>query len=78
LVPDDSIAGLADRPAREARLLADILALERIEEALVEQALDAGRPVRRRSDADPTAILGIGWPTPEVVAPPEQMLRAAE
>jgi hypothetical protein len=60
-VGDRGIA-LADRPPREMALMRDLLALERIEEALVEIAVEAGRPVRRRSDADVMAVLQIAWP----------------
>jgi hypothetical protein len=69
---------LTERPAREAKLLADILELERIEEALIEQALDRGLPVRRRSDADPRAILGIGIGQRDVAEPDPPMAVAAE
>jgi hypothetical protein len=68
---------LADRPAVEMRLMERLLAAERIEEAIVEIAVEAGRPVRRRPDADVMAILGIGWPAPEESGAPETPLLAA-
>jgi hypothetical protein len=75
-VGDRGVA-LADRPPLEMRLTERLLAAERIEEALVEIAVEAGRPVRRRSDADVMAVLGIGWPTPEDTGVPESPVLAA-
>jgi hypothetical protein len=72
-VPDGAGIPLTERGPREAALLIQILRIERQEEALVEQILAAGRAVMRRRDVDPMALLGIGWPTPDV-----QPLQAAE
>lgn len=62
-IADDSTAlDSATRAMREDEIEKKILAAEREEEALVEQALAAGLKVSRRLDADPRAILGIDGP----------------
>lgn len=50
----------ADR--RREEIDAEVLALERQEEALIEQLEDGGEPVARRAEADPRAVLGLDEP----------------
>jgi hypothetical protein len=50
----------ATRGFREDELLAQILDIQRTEEALIEQAEAAGVFIQRRPDADPRAVLGVG------------------
>jgi hypothetical protein len=61
----DGIEGgppLADRPKLEAELRKQLLSAERDEEALIELAESQGDAgIERRSDANPHAVLGIGW-----------------
>jgi hypothetical protein len=54
-----------DRAARSAILEADLLAAERVEEMLVEMALDQNVEVHRRLNASPMALLGIAVRTAE-------------
>jgi hypothetical protein len=49
----------SERPGRIRELEREIEQLERIEEALVLRELAAGRPVERRSDASPAAVLQV-------------------
>ena len=65
-IADDYPQPLADgeRQARLAKLKADIRALERQEEAVIEAEEMAGNHIDRRPDADPVAVLGI----PDAVA----------
>jgi hypothetical protein len=50
-------APVNERPGRIAALEAKIAELEYVEEQLVLAELAAGRPVERRSDASPAAVL---------------------
>lgn len=61
LVPDRIEGALTDeqREQRLTKLRAELLRLERIEEALLERAEAEGRQVARRPDADARAVLGI-------------------
>ncbi|MCK1641667.1 hypothetical protein IVA95_30020 [Bradyrhizobium sp. 157] len=54
------------RRKAEVEILADLLAIERKECALVKTAQSQGLPADYRVDCDPRAILGIEW----VAAPP--------
>lgn len=68
LAADEAAALDATRRAeRVAETAAEILKLERREEALIRQARAAGLPIARRPDADPRAVLGLGptAPAPE-------------
>lgn len=59
---DDNAEGTipsAERPAREAALEREILALEYVEEALITRGLQEGIEVHRRFNAHPLAILGL-------------------
>jgi hypothetical protein len=47
------------RPARIAALEAQIEADEYLEELLVQREIENGRPVDRRSRANPAAVLGV-------------------
>ena len=66
---DDKIAldGKA-RAQKEAEALADIVAVEREEVALIEEARAQGIPITLRPDTDARAVLSIEW----VVAPPRE------
>jgi uncharacterized small protein (DUF1192 family) len=60
----DSIEGAVashERPAREAELRSKLLELERDEESLIGQAIEAGLDAHRRIGASPLAILGLGY-----------------
>jgi hypothetical protein len=46
-------------PTKLATIAADMLAVEREEEALIMLAAASGTEVMRRVDADPRAVLGI-------------------
>jgi hypothetical protein len=54
-IPDAEGVSAAERERREPQLEAQILELERVEEALIEQTSE----VARRPDANPAAILGV-------------------
>ncbi|GAB4371819.1 MAG: hypothetical protein Kow00114_32950 [Kiloniellaceae bacterium] len=54
----DGIAA-AERPRILARLRAELLRLERQEEAIIVQASASGLLIGRRPDADPRAVLGV-------------------
>lgn len=59
-VSDDANALMPEqRRERRQQILVDMLAAEREEEALIELAESRGIMVRRRSNADPRAVLGI-------------------
>ncbi len=59
-ISDDAAALVAEqRMERRQQINGDMLAVEREEEALVELAEAEGITVRRRSDADPRAVLGL-------------------
>jgi hypothetical protein len=49
----------AARRAAFGKIAAERLALERLEEKLIEQAETAGMVIARRPDADPRAVLGL-------------------
>lgn len=70
----DGVLRLTDeeRDARLAKLAADLLGRERVEEAIIVAAQKAGQHIARRRDADPRAILGVedGGPLPEVKGAP--------
>jgi hypothetical protein len=74
-VPAGAGIPLEDRGPREAALLAEVLSIEREEEALIMLSIAAGRPIARRRDADVMAILGIAWPS---AAEPAAPLEAPE
>lgn len=58
--PRDNGLSRDERRRREARLMADILAAERIEEAVIEAAeRDGHAAIPRRREADPRAVLGL-------------------
>jgi|GEM_PF-1718075 len=61
LIPDELPGSLTDaqRDKRLSELRTELLRIERIEEALIEQAEAEGRTVLRRPDADFRAVLGI-------------------
>jgi cell division septum initiation protein DivIVA len=64
-IADDATALTPDkRRAREAELKGQILAAERMEEALIESAEEAGSEILRRADADFRAVLGLSDDTP--------------
>lgn len=48
-----------ERAAQIAEIEAQLLELERAEEALIEASEAAGLPIARRGDADPRAVLGV-------------------
>jgi hypothetical protein len=56
------------RRAKSAAILADILAIEREEEAFIERMEASGAMFLRRPDADPRAVLGLSsdMPAPDV------------
>jgi hypothetical protein len=64
IADDDHALSPQDRAAKEVDLLADILELERLEEAHIMAAEAAGQAIARRSNADPRAILGVDGPAP--------------
>lgn len=51
--------GAEERARREARLRAELLALEYAEEAIIESGLATGADLSRRPDASPAAVLGV-------------------
>jgi hypothetical protein len=53
-----------DRDTRLADLGEKVLAAERVEEAIVSASEDDDRPLQRRGDADPRAVLGVVGPEP--------------
>lgn len=57
----DDEAALSDeaRAAKRTEILADLLAVERDEEAFILQAAASGAEILRRPDADPRAVLGL-------------------
>jgi hypothetical protein len=55
-----------ERAAREADLLAEILDLERREEACVEAIEQTGLDFQRRAEADPRAVLGLASSLPRL------------
>ena len=60
LVSDDANSlDDATRATKLATIAADMLAVEREEEALIVQAEQAGNQILRRPDADPRAVLQI-------------------
>jgi hypothetical protein len=64
-VADDKAAlTLEQRRKAEAEILADMLATEREECALIEIAQTQGTAIDYRTDCDPRAILGIEWVAP--------------
>ncbi|WP_136626025.1 hypothetical protein [Bradyrhizobium macuxiense] len=61
-VADDKAALTREqRQKAEAQILADVLATEREECALIEAAQDDGITIDYRVDCDPRAVLGIAW-----------------
>jgi hypothetical protein len=48
-----------EKEKRLAQLKADLDALERLEETLIEQAARDGLEILRRADASPAAVLGV-------------------
>lgn len=57
----------ADRAKGEAKLIAEILASEHDEEALIRAADEKDLPVTRRPNADPRAVLGLADGAPAMV-----------
>ena len=56
-----------ERDKRAAKLAADLLARERVEEVIIVAAASIGQRIGRRREADPRAILGVddGGPMPQ-------------
>jgi hypothetical protein len=68
-IADDERALSADqRRAKLNEIAADLLAVEREEESLIEMAEAEGLPIHRRSDADPRAVLGLAAPASAALA----------
>jgi hypothetical protein len=63
-IPDAPGVSAAERERREPELEAQILALERVEEALIEKTTE----VARRPNANPAAILGVMVPVTDAQA----------
>jgi hypothetical protein len=58
--PDPELAlTAAEKRDRLAKLRADLLAAERLEETLIERAMLQGMYIERRRNADPMAVLGV-------------------
>lgn len=64
------------RKEREAELRRQLLRLERMEESLVEQAIDLGLECHRRPTADPLAILGIAYAHQQMAAAESESIMA--
>lgn len=62
IADDERALSAEQRRARLDEIAADMLAVEREEEALIEMAEAEGLVVHRRSDADPRAVLGLTTP----------------
>lgn len=56
---DEHALGSEERAEREQVLLAELLALERAEEAAIEAAEAEGLAIARRPDSDPRAVFGL-------------------
>ncbi|WP_136626479.1 hypothetical protein [Bradyrhizobium macuxiense] len=63
---DDAALNAKARAEQEMKVLADILATEREECALIDLAKKQGLPINHRADINPLALLQIEW----VLAPP--------
>ncbi len=59
LADDEGALSDEEKAQREKQILADILDIERTEEAIIEQLETSGAPIQRRDDADPRAVLGL-------------------